>query len=236
MKKISILSLFFFGAMSLACYSQPKLEIVGGDTYNWGDVSPKQSPLKAEIIFKNVGTDTLQIPNVKPGCGCTTPFLSKKVILPNDTAKLRIELNVLGTQGAVNKSVTITTNEANNTRYLFLKANVIVPLLISPQKWFTFTQIKVGQEAKSSVKFRNNTSKTIVINEVNCTPKTLFCDLKPGTKIAPNQELDVTATVTAEKPGQFSGNVEVKTDNPECDSNLQAFGNVEESPVFNPKN
>ena len=229
MKKILLLSISLIIFSSVNLFSQAKLEVIGGDTYNWGEVSPKQSPLKAEIILKNVGQDTVQIKDLKAGCGCATPMLTKRSILPNDTAKLIVSLNIQGNSGMVNKSVTLSTNESNASRYIFLKCNVIVPLEVLPQKWFTFTKVQVGQETKSSLRLKNNTSNDLVIKEVKSSQKTMSLDLKAGLSLKPKEEINITATVIPDKPGQLNGVFEIITDNIECNQNISVYGLIEES-------
>jgi predicted CDP-diglyceride synthetase/phosphatidate cytidylyltransferase len=58
----SFIILFVF-ALTVAA-AQPKMEFVGGDTYNWGKVSPKDSPLKTVMKMKNTGDEVLVITEV----------------------------------------------------------------------------------------------------------------------------------------------------------------------------
>jgi hypothetical protein len=47
-----ILSIFLNGLLFVMyANAQPKLEIIGGDTFNWNNVTPRESPLKATIIL-----------------------------------------------------------------------------------------------------------------------------------------------------------------------------------------
>ena len=39
---------------SSAVFAQPKIQIVGGETHDWGKVKAKDSPLKAIVKLKNV--------------------------------------------------------------------------------------------------------------------------------------------------------------------------------------
>ena len=66
--------------------AQPQMEIIGGDTYNWGKVKPGKNPLKATILVRNIGNEELHITQVRPGCGCTTAPLDKDKLKQGDTA------------------------------------------------------------------------------------------------------------------------------------------------------
>ena len=35
-----------------AVFAQPKIEVVGGMEHNWNEVTPKQNPLKTDVIIK----------------------------------------------------------------------------------------------------------------------------------------------------------------------------------------
>src|SRR5437667_12794840 len=73
-------------AIDTSAKAQPvgKIEIVGGDTYNWGNVQPGE--LKATIQVKNTGQGDLKITDVHPGCGCTvTSPIDKNPLKPGET-------------------------------------------------------------------------------------------------------------------------------------------------------
>src|SRR5687768_6438622 len=59
--------LILAGGSALA---QGKVEVVGGDRYDWGRVAPGN--LTATIVVRNAGTGVLNISRVQPGCGCTS--------------------------------------------------------------------------------------------------------------------------------------------------------------------
>ena len=58
------------GFAAVGALAQPKLEVIGGETYDWGKVKPpKEGHLEAEIKMKNVGDRSMKITDVRPGCG-----------------------------------------------------------------------------------------------------------------------------------------------------------------------
>ena len=54
MRQIKIITLFFVIFSTSFLFAQPNLEFEGGNTYNWGKVKSKDSPLKAKIILKKI--------------------------------------------------------------------------------------------------------------------------------------------------------------------------------------
>ncbi len=112
---------------------QPSIEIIGGDTYDWGLVSYKDNPLKAIVVIKNTGDAVLEITKVKPACGCTTAPLNKSTLKPGDTTAINITLRIGNRASSVHKTVRIASNDTNHpNKILHLKCKVFLPLEISP--------------------------------------------------------------------------------------------------------
>lgn len=62
--------------------------------------------------FKNTGNAPLIISNAKGSCGCTVPSWPKEPIAPGASAKISVTYDTKR-PGAINKSVTITSNAVN---------------------------------------------------------------------------------------------------------------------------
>lgn len=73
--------------------------------------------------FKNTGEAPLVIANAKSSCGCTIPEYTKEPIAPGASGELLVKFNGSG-QNQVSKTVTLTTNTANGTETLQIKAFV----------------------------------------------------------------------------------------------------------------
>lgn len=54
------------------------------------------SPVAEEFTFMNRGKEPLEIVEIRPGCGCVTPELSKKVYGPGEEGKITLRVNTLG--------------------------------------------------------------------------------------------------------------------------------------------
>lgn len=74
--------------------------------------------------FKNTGNAPLIISNAKGSCMCTVPDWPKQPINPGETAGITVKYDTKRS-GAINKSVTITSNAANEpTKILRIKGDV----------------------------------------------------------------------------------------------------------------
>ncbi|MCX8052107.1 MAG: DUF1573 domain-containing protein [Chlorobi bacterium] len=218
-------------AASLAT-AQPKLEIVGGETYDWGKVVVKNNPLKlvtleTEVTLKNTGNKTLIIDTVRVGCGCTTPQLESKVIEPGKSTKLRIGLNVGLNSGELLKNLTIYSNAdpQNTGRIMYLKANIVRPITVQPTAC-NFPEIKVGEVARSSVTLKNNDTRPYTISMLFPT-KGIQIDKHAPITINPGDTLQINATFEGKERGYYNGNIIVKIDDPDyVPFEIAAYGNV----------
>ncbi len=93
---------------------------------NYGDIlQGKQSDPEAVRNFKftNTGNEPLIISNAKGSCGCTVPSYPKEPILPGKSANIEVRYDT-ARLGPFQKTVTITTNEAEPTHTLQIKGKV----------------------------------------------------------------------------------------------------------------
>ena len=230
---ITIIVLLCF--LSISSYAQPKLEIVGGDTYSWNKVTPQDSPLKATIQIKNAGNELLKITEVRPTCGCTTAPLTKSNLEPGEVTTLNVTLRVNASNTTVRKSIIINSNDPETpTKSLTIEAEVVQPLKLIPNNYFNFSEMKVGTEATSTIKLQNNTPNEISILDYEVKPETVSMNIPKEKTLKPGEFVDLTAKVTPEKPGYFSFIVRIKTTAAEMpELSIQGSGNVSESPIFN---
>ncbi len=86
----------------------PKIQLVENN-YDFGTVL--QGPAVKHIFkFKNAGTDTLRIEQVKTSCGCTAAE-SSKIIAPQDEGQIAVTFNTANQMGKVSKTVFIYSND-----------------------------------------------------------------------------------------------------------------------------
>lgn len=226
MKKFSALMILAFMTASIA-FAQPALEVVGGDTYDWGQVQAKDSPLKAKIQLKNSGNETLNISKVKPTCGCTTAPLDKDKLEPGEIATLNVTLNVSHYSGNVTKSIRVHSNDPSaSTKYIKLKANVFVPVEFFP-KHMNFAAMKVGKEAVGKIVLKNKTDADIKILNVRPSSEEITTNLEEGLIIPAHKDFTVEAKYMPSKSGRVHGKVYLKTDSQDAQNvSFTFYGNA----------
>jgi hypothetical protein len=230
---ISIVALF---SVALVAYAEPKFVIVGGDKYSWGDVRPKDSPLKAEIKLVNEGNETLLIKNVRPSCGCTAAPLDKNELAPGESTLMRLEFRVSGDAGVTSKSITIETNDPNRSKvYYEISANVVRDIICKPSNYMPFKDLKVGTEGTSTIFLKNNSKESITFSDLKIEPEVGIKLTIPATfTLEPNKEVEITGRIMRNELGYFNSKIIMKTSHPEYPTfEIPAYGNVAESPIFN---
>ncbi|MES2765723.1 MAG: DUF1573 domain-containing protein [Bacteroidota bacterium] len=234
MKRLAALALTFC-AVTIAAYAQPKVQVDGGDTFDWGKVKPSQTPLKTTLKVMNAGTEQLTISDVKVGCGCTTTGIAKKELAPGESTTLDIALNIGANTGGMTKTVTIMSNDpAAPTKMILLKAEIVRAVQFSPSQFFSFNEMKIGKESVSTVKIKNTTAQDMVLSDIEATDG-LKHNLKNKTTIKANSEIEMTVKIKPLAKGYFNGSVKMKTTNPDFPTlEVPAYGNVVDvtSPVY----
>lgn len=228
MKPFIISFAVYFILTSLA-FSQPKLEIEGGNTYNWGKVNYKNSPVNAKIKLKNVGNETLKISEVKPGCGCTAAPLDKYEIAPGEFSTLSVSLNISTYSGETVKSIRISSNDPQNgDTYLFIKADVYRPVVVQPSNYLGRSNIYVGKPEEFNFSLKNQTNKNMKITSVEIMPKEATCDIKVGDVLPANQDKKYIIKYTAKKGGErLNGSLKINTSDEEAgEIGIYFYGNI----------
>jgi hypothetical protein len=216
MKKPLLFAFVLFFVGSFALMAQPKLEIEGGNTFDWGKVNQKDSPLKTSVKIFNKGTDTLHVTRVKATCGCTTAPLDKDKIAPGEYATLDITLRVSSYSGNIGKTIRISSNDPDNSNITYsLKANVFTPITLNP-KYLRMYNIAPNQESSASITLHNNTDNDITIKKSDIKLDGLTLDLKEDAIIPAQKDLTINAKYTPEKEGPFYGSLKFTTDSEEA--------------------
>ncbi len=192
-------------------FAQPKIEIKGGDTYDWGNVSDVSKPLAGQVEIKNSGDKDLVILQAKPACGCTSEALERSNIKPGESTVLKFTVNVGTASGQLMKSITLTSNaQPDSIKVLFLKANII--RLMQVDQFVSFYPMYVGKEATGVAKIKNNGSSPVKLLEFTGNNGLTIAKKAPIT-IPANTEIELPVKVVGPaQPGPFYGQVLVKTD------------------------
>jgi Protein of unknown function (DUF1573) len=89
---------------------------------DYGTIAQGADPLR-RFKFKNTGTEPLIIKNARGSCGCTVPSYKKEPIAPGESSEIEVRYDTQRI-GDFSKSVTIDTNEGDQSRVLMIKGHV----------------------------------------------------------------------------------------------------------------
>lgn len=234
MKILLIVSASFILSVA-ALIAQPKIELVGGTTKDWGKVSPSESPLKYNLVIRNTGNQILKISNVRPTCGCTTAPLEKNELKPNETTKVDITFNVAQNTGPVSKQIFIYSNDPINPSIIYtLMAEVVRPLTILPSTHMSFRDLVIGMTGESKLTIKNTSNRNITMSDFKTSPEELTINLSGTKRLRPGEEVELIATIRPRRVGNINTRISITTDHPEFPTvDIHGFGRVGESPIFN---
>ncbi len=94
-------------------------------TIDYGTINKGADGVR-KFKFTNTGNEPLIIKSAKGSCGCTVPTYPKEPIMPGESSHIEVRYDT-NRPGEFTKTVTITTNEAVETRMLTIKGNVKDP-------------------------------------------------------------------------------------------------------------
>ncbi len=122
-KLVTILALAFLGVTWAVAQAQNgPVMTFETTTIDYGVINKGSDPLR-KFKFTNTGNEPLIIKSAKGSCGCTVPTYPKEPIMPGETGYIEVRYDT-NRPGAFTKTVTITTNEAVETRMLTIKGEV----------------------------------------------------------------------------------------------------------------
>lgn len=199
--------------MTSVAYSQPKFEFIGDAAKDWGKVMQNEGPLKTTIKIKNTGDKLLEIYGVKPGCGCTTAPIDKKLLAPGEIATVKVDLKIEKDNGSITKGIEFTTNDPKNDRIDFvLKANVKIPLELFPT-FMNLGTVKPNDEMTARIVLSNHTDKDITITSVSTTDSKLKTNITKGFVLKAGTHNQIEGILKTSKEGVYDQKILLKTDN-----------------------
>lgn len=92
------------------------------------DTISQGESVSTKFEFTNEGKSDLIIRKTKASCGCTASKPTKDTIAPGETSEINVTFNSRGKRGKQNKSITIISNDPNNSQFnLYIRGFVTVP-------------------------------------------------------------------------------------------------------------
>jgi len=133
MKKIFLSLMIIAGATTISSNTVTAQEVTSGaqisftkEVHDYGTIKNGANGTST-FEFKNTGNAPLILSNAKGSCGCTVPTWPKEPIAPGASAVISVKYDTKR-QGAINKSVTITSNASNEpNKVIRIKGTVLPP-------------------------------------------------------------------------------------------------------------
>lgn len=147
-------------------------------TYEFGRVTAGEV-VRADFIFTNTGTKTLEITGVHASCGCTTAGAWDQKVEPGETGKIPLQVNTANFNGMVSKSANVTCNDpAHGSISLAISGTVWRPIEVTPN--FATFNFLPGEQKKESrtVRIVNNTDEQITLSDVQNGSPAFQAELK----------------------------------------------------------
>lgn len=192
-------------------YSQPKIEILEGTSFDFGEML-SGAKIDKKLTIKNRGKDTLNIQSVQASCGCTAALLSANVIPPGNTGSLSIGFDSKGFDGKVHKTVTIYSNDTSKSQLLItFTANITSILKFDPQMIY-FQNLTLDTTATMKLKVRNNTNESVEIVSFDHKIQGLQIDIMQR-KLMPNEITEMSLKFNPNTQGMSQGEIVVNTKN-----------------------
>ena len=179
------------GNTAPATIAGPKIQFAE-TVHDFGKVT-SGDVVRHDFVFTNLGTATLEIKDVRPGCGCTTAGNWDKLVEPGKTGAIPLQFNSAGFGGTVTKSAAVICNDPGLTNvHLQLTGTVWKPIIATP----TMAMFTVSTEAQSSetkvVRIVSDLEEPIELSDLQCTNRAFRAELKT-VKEGKEFELAITA-------------------------------------------
>ncbi len=233
MKRTHLLWMFLLAVGFVACtgnsaVAQGKLEVIGGPSYDWGNVPPGK--LNTVIEVKNIGSGDLKISDVRPSCGCTAAPIDKNLLHPNEIGKINVTLDVSSRTGATEKTITVYSDDPSNaSQVIYLKAFIKRPVSFNPAQYFLVNNAKVGTASPATVTIVNSGDEPLTVfppEFVQGNVKVSF-DMTSKKTLKPGEQVEIKAMMTPETAGSLNGLVRVKTSHKDYETvDLNVYGNA----------
>jgi hypothetical protein len=162
--------------------------------YDFGKVSVGELVTHA-FVFTNIGTATLEINDVRPGCGCTTAGTWDKKVEPGKTGSIPLQFNSANFGGLVTKQATVTCNDLSQSNIVLqIKGTVWKPIEVTPtMAVFTVSSESQTNETKT-VRIVSHLDQPLILSDLQCTNSSFKAELKT---VKEGKEFDLLITAIA---------------------------------------
>jgi len=187
------------------------------DTLNFGVIVPKgnlsdNTKVTGTLILKNIGTDTLDVKEVRPSCGCTSAPLTQNILPPGVQTEVVVSINLPTMNGPFTKYLTIVSSDPyKSTRSIALVADIQRAIQLS-SSYIGFNKATVGLETDGVVTITNASNEIVTISAVRGSEGLQVITPIPAA-IKPKESLELRVRYIPTKAGTFNLDVNISTSN-----------------------
>lgn len=165
---------------------------IENEEFEFGEVD-EGAEIKHSFSIQNLGTETIQILEVKPTCGCTIAEDYDKEILPGKKGQIPVTLKTKGFKNEVTKLIRVKTNVPGKENLtLILKGVIKVAVGISPNLLWMEEITDKNISVTKSFKITNYQEKSLKILEI--TPKNDKTQIEIN-ETKPGREFEISVTI-----------------------------------------
>lgn len=134
--------------------------------HDFGRIDPQ--PLTWTFIFKNTGDKTLEIKDVKPGCGCTVIPDFDKTVEPGKEGKITAKLDASNMKGRFEKGINVTSNDPKTPNvHLAITAEIKVDIEVKPQQTIWLNRLQPDTVTNQTLEIRSSLAEPLVVESVD---------------------------------------------------------------------
>jgi hypothetical protein len=214
--------------VALTVFAQPKIEIVGGNKFDFGNIY-RGKTVEHKVIARNIGNKTLELGRIDVSCGCTGTVGANTTIAPKKTGEVVITFNSTNFSGKIHKTVTINSNAENAPQTMIeFEGNVVQEIAVSPAQ-FWFRDAEVNRPTTSKITLTNNSAEPVSLTGFTSNLDGLQITL-PSAAIKPGESVELVAELKAKVSTQvLNERVAIKTTSKnEPEVQVLIFGAVKE--------
>ncbi len=140
------LLIFLLTAIAGVLHASPQINVVSKDAVDFGKYSANETKT-AVFTIKNSGDEVLEIKALRKTCGCFRPFCDKKELKPDESAKVKVDVQAYGIYKSYSKFVFVHTNDKKNpVQKLRVSGNAEPLAEVLPQNKLFIGSASAGQE------------------------------------------------------------------------------------------
>lgn len=203
---LSVLLLLF----PVLCFAAPKLTPETLD-YDFGAIVQGET-VEYSFRFQNSGDEVLEIGQVRTSCGCTAALLSARRLAPGEIGELKVRFNSQGFRGKIHKTITVDTNDPEQSSVIFNLHGMITLELYATLERVNWGRVKERVPLQDQFDIVNDSKHAVTLSEPQIAGVGIAASIS-RLRLEPGQKATVNVTGEfLEGNNRIAGYVIISTD------------------------